>query len=61
MSGKGGDTRAGRPVKGASDRKRRQKVQRNRLIKLGVTEDKVKKMNPLEVREMLKKPAKIKK
>ena len=61
MSGKGGDTRAGRPVKGTSDKKRREKVQRIRLIKLGVSEDKVKKMNPLEVRLMLKMPAKIKK
>jgi len=61
MSGKGGDTRAGRPVKGTSDKKRREKVQRIRLIKLGVSEDKVKKMNPLEVRLMLKRPAKIKK
>jgi hypothetical protein len=61
MSGKGGDTRAGRPVKGTSDKKRREKVQRIRLIKLGVAEDKVKKMNPLEVRLMLKRPAKIKK
>ncbi len=61
MSGKGGDTRAGRPVKGTSDKKRREKVQRLRLVKLGVSEDKVKKMNPLEVRLMLKRPAKIKK
>ena len=60
MPGKGGDTRAGRPVKGTSDKKRREKVQRNRLIKLGVAEDKVRKMNPLEVRLMLKRPAKIK-
>jgi len=61
MSGKGGDTRSGRPVKGASDKKRREKVQRSRLVKLGVAEDKVKAMNALEVRLMLKRPAKLKK
>lgn len=61
MPGKGGLTREGRPVKGASDKKRREKVQRNRLIKLGVPEAKVKAMNALEIRTMLKRPAKIKK
>jgi hypothetical protein len=61
MPGKGGNTRAGRPVKGTSDKKRREKVQRQRLIGLGVSEDKVKKLNPAEVRQLLKRPAKLKK
>ena len=61
MSGKGGDTRAGRPVKGTSDKKRREKVQRKRLIGLGVADDKVKKMDASSVRIMLKEPKKIKK
>ena len=61
MSGKGVDTRMGRPVKGASDKKRREKVQALRLIGLGVPEATVKKMNPTEVRTMLKRPAKLKK
>lgn len=61
MSGKGGDSRAGRPVKGLSDKKRREKVQRKRLIGLGVAADKVKKMDASEVRIMLKEPKKIKK
>lgn len=59
MAGKGVNTRMGRPVKGASDKKRREKVQRNRLVKLGVSADKVSKMNAVEVRTMLKRPAKI--
>ena len=54
-------SRDNRPVKGASDKKRREKVQRNRLIALGVAEDKVMKMNTLEVRMLLKRPAKLKK
>jgi hypothetical protein len=61
MAGKGGDTRAGRPVKGPSDKKRREKVQRKRLIGLGVAADKVKKMDASAVRIMLKAPKKIKK
>lgn len=61
MGGKGSLSRDNRPVKGASDKKRREKVQRNRLIKLGVAEEKVNTMNSLQVREMLKRPAKIKK
>jgi hypothetical protein len=61
MAGKGGDSRAGRPVKGTSDKKRREKVQRKRLIGLGVDAGKVKKMDAAEVRTMLKEPKKIKK
>lgn len=59
MAGKGVNTRMGRPVKGASDKKRREKVQRSRLVKLGVSAEKVDKMNAVEVRNMLKRPAKI--
>lgn len=59
MSGKGVNTRMGRPVKGTSDKKRREKVQRNRLVKLGVSEEKVNTMNASEVRAMLKRPAKL--
>ena len=61
MGGKGSLSRENRPVKGLSDKKRREKVQRTRLIGLGVAEDKVLKMNTSEVREMLKRPAKLKK
>lgn len=61
MGGKGSLSRDNRPVKGASDKKRREKVQRNRLITLGVPAETVSQMNALQVREMLKRPAKIKK
>jgi hypothetical protein len=61
MPGKGGDTRAGRPVKGTSDKKYREKVQRRRLVGLGMAEDKVKKLNASEVRQLVKAPAKVKK
>lgn len=47
--------------KNPGDRRRRQKVQRRRLVALGVSEDAVAKMNPKQVRTLLKRPAKIKK
>ena len=46
--------------KNAGDKRRRVKVQRKRLIALGVPAEKVGKMNPKEVRTLLKRPAKIK-
>ncbi len=61
MAGKGTLSRLNRPVKKASDKRRREKVQRKRLIGLGVSEQKVKAMNAKEVRLMLKAPGKIKK
>lgn len=61
MAGKGKMSRLMRPVKKTGDRKRRQKVQRRRLVALGVPEEKVKKLNPLQVRMLLKRPAKLKK
>ena len=60
MAGKGKNVRAKRPIKKTSDRRRRNKVQSRRLIGLGVPEEKVKKMNPKQVRLLLKRPAKIK-
>jgi hypothetical protein len=61
MPGKGGDTRAGRPVKGSSDKKRREKVQRKRLVAMGMSEEKVRKLNSAEVRQHVKAPEKLKK
>lgn len=61
MSGKGGNTRAGRPVKGTADKKYREKVQRRRLVALGMSEDKVTKLNAAQVRDLVKAPAKVKK
>ncbi len=48
-----------RPKKTGTAKRQRIKVQRNRLIGLGVAEEAVDKMTPKEVREMLKYPAKI--
>jgi len=50
-----------RPVKSGCERRRRSKVQKKRLIALGVPESKVAKMKGSEVREMLRRPARIKK
>ena len=50
-----------RPKKSECARRRRHKVQRLRLIGLGVAEAVVDKMTPVEIRTMLKHPAKIKK
>lgn len=50
-----------RPKKTGSARRRREKVHRKRLTALGVPEQKVRSMNPKAVREMLKRPAKLKK
>jgi hypothetical protein len=50
-----------RPKKSATDKRRRERVQRKRLTGLGVPEEKVKKLNAKAVRLMLKRPAKLKK
>ncbi len=52
-------TRMTRPRKGGAARNRRQLEHRRRLIALGVDEETVNKMTPLEVRTMLKYPAKV--
>lgn len=61
MAGKGTLSRLNRPVKRPGEKRRREKVQRKRLIALGVSEQKVKDMNAKQVRLMLKEPKKIKK
>lgn len=61
MAGKGGDTRMGRPVKKAGDKRRREKVQRKRLIALGVDAAKVHKLDSSVVRQMIKAPKQLKK
>ena len=43
------------------EKRRREKLQRNRLLALGVPETKVKKLNTKQVREMLQRPAAVKK
>lgn len=61
MAGKGINVRMKRPIKKASDKRRREKVQRKRLVGLGVDAETVKKLNPSQIRQMLKAPKKIKK
>lgn len=48
-----------RPIKSASARAQRHRQQQARLVALGVDEEIVAKLNVKEVREMLKRPAKI--
>lgn len=49
-----------RPKKSPGDQRRRQKVQKKRLVALGVPEAEAVKMGPYKVREMLRRPAAIK-
>ena len=48
-----------RPKKSEGDRRRRQKVQKARLAKLGLDPAVVAKMEPLVVRTMLQRPKKV--
>ena len=48
-----------RPIKSQSEKARRQRQQKNRLIALGVDEDVVRKLNVPQIREMLRRPNKI--
>ncbi len=47
-----------RKRKGAADKLRRQKLQKKRVIALGVPEEKAAKMNAKEIRTLLRKPKK---
>lgn len=46
-----------RPKKGASERLRRVKTQKKRLVTLGLNEEVVSKLNTKEIRNLLRKPA----
>lgn len=48
-----------RPKKAAGAKRKRLKAQKRRLISLGVSEEKLKHMTPKDIRETLKRPAKI--
>jgi len=48
-----------RPRKGGAAKRQRQANQRKRLVALGVDEAEVNRMNPKEVRDLLKRPAAI--
>lgn len=60
MASKIGEKRLDRPVKKLSDRRRREKVQRLRLIKLGMSEAAVAKLGTEQVRLLVLRPCKIK-
>jgi hypothetical protein len=49
-----------RPTKSEAARKRRHKVQRNRLVALGLDEAAVAKMDVKTIREMLRRPNRVK-
>lgn len=48
-----------RPVKSAGPKARRQKLQKTRLIALGMSEEKVEKLNTQQVRQFLRHPKKV--
>lgn len=48
-----------RPVKTSRERVRRQATQRRRLVALGLDESKVAKMEPFELRSLLKRPGRV--
>jgi len=50
-----------RPKKSASERRRRINVQKKRLVKLGMTEDSVAKLQADEIRALLRRPKLIEK
>jgi len=50
-----------RPKKKVAAKLRRQKVQKKRLVALGMDEKEVAKMQPKKVRTLVQKPAKVKK
>jgi len=50
-----------RPIKTQSEKRRRLKAQRARLVKLGLGVEDVAKMQPEEVRKRVQKPAQVKK
>ena len=60
MASKIGEKRLDRPVKKLSDRRRREKVQRRRLIALGMSEAEVAKLGTEKVRLLVLRPGKIK-
>ncbi len=50
-----------RPIKSQSEKRRRSQAQRARLVKLGMDEAAVKKMQPVDVRKLVQHPVKVKK
>ena len=49
-----------RPKKSPAERARRQKVQKKRLVALGVSQETADKLQPIEIRNLLKRPLRAK-
>ena len=49
-----------RPKKSTAERARRQKVQKKRLVALGISQETADKLQPLEIRTLLKRPLRAK-
>lgn len=54
------DKNLNRPRKKAGARRRREKLHRKRLVALGMSEEKVAKLDAAAVRTLLKRPARLK-
>ena len=49
-----------RPKKSPAERARRQKVQKKRLVALGISQETADKLQPIEIRTLLKRPLRAK-
>ena len=49
-----------RPKKSTAERARRQKAQKKRLVALGVSQETADKLQPIEIRNLLKRPLRAK-
>ena len=49
-----------RPKKSTAERARRQKAQKKRLVALGISQETADKLQPLEIRTLLKRPLRAK-
>ena len=49
-----------RPKKSTAERARRQKAQKKRLVALGISQEAADKLQPLEIRTLLKRPLRAK-
>ena len=49
-----------RPKKSPSERARRERTQKKRLVALGLNEERVAKMNSREIKDLLKRPLAVK-
>lgn len=48
-----------RPKKSPAERRRREETHRRRLVELGMSEDEVRHLTPVEMRDLLRRPGKL--